>query len=100
MVFGKLFKSLSGTSSTAPKESTSEPLQYNGFTIEAAPLQDNGQFRTAGYISGECNGETKRIQFIRADQNVNEQAAIDHSIKKAKQIIDEQGIGLLERPLL
>ena len=52
---------------------------------------------TAGFISGEVNGEAKRVQFIRADQNSDLQAAIDHSLAKASQIIDEQGAGLLEK---
>ncbi|MDH3390101.1 MAG: HlyU family transcriptional regulator, partial [Gammaproteobacteria bacterium] len=67
------------------------------FAIEAAPINEDGKYRTAGYISGEAGGEIKRLQFIRADQNADLQAAIDHSVAKARQIIDEQGAGLLTR---
>ncbi len=94
MALGKLFKSLLGGGDQTPP---SEPISYKGFTIEAQPLNEDGKFRTAGFISGELDGESKRIQFIRADQNGELQAAIDHSIAKGKQIIDEQGQALLSK---
>ena len=95
MGFGKLIKSLLLGSSTT--DEPSEPVEYKGLTIEAAPINEDGKFRTAGYISGELDGEIKRVQFIRADTNSDKQTAIDHSISKARQIIDERGPGLLER---
>lgn len=102
MVLGKLFRSFFGSSSTVaqPVVELSEPLEYKGFTIEAAPLNQDGKFRSAGYISGELDGEVRRVQFIRADDNTDRQAAIDHSISKARQIIDEQGVKLLQKKLL
>lgn len=96
MALGKLFKSLLGTSGAAAEEA-GETFEYKGFSIEAAPLDEDGKFRTAGYISGEIDGETRRVQFIRADQNSDRQAAIDHSLSKARQIIDEQGKSLLQK---
>lgn len=100
MLFGKLFKSIFGASSGQPKEVSADPIQYKEFTIQAAPLIEDGQFRTAGYISGELEGEIVRVQFIRADKNGGEQAAIDHSVSKARQIIDEQGAKLLKQSRL
>ena len=50
---------------------------------------------SAGYISGEFEGETRRVRFIRADQSGSKQVAIDHSVSKARQIIDEKGVKLL-----
>jgi len=78
-------------------EEFSEPVQYKEFTIQAAPLNTDRRFRTAGYISGEVNGEVKRVHFIRADQNADLQVAIDHSLSKARQIIDEMGPKLLDK---
>ena len=95
MVFAKLLKSIFGGSSGAPGELSTDPIQYKEFTIEAAPIVESNQFRTAGYISGEFEGETRRVRFIRADQTGDKQVAIDHSISKAKQIIDEKGVNLL-----
>ena len=98
MALGKLFKSLlgGGASTAAP----AEPVDYKGFSIEAEPIDEDGKFRTAGYISGEVDGESKRVRFIRADQSSDRQTAVDHSIAKARQIIDEQGIRLLDKPQL
>ena len=97
MALGNLFKSLLGGAGQPQAE---EPVDYKGFVIEAAPLNEEGKFRTAGFISGEVDGEVKRVQFIRADQNADRQAAVDHSLAKARQIIDEQGAALLSRPHL
>ncbi|MCP4236216.1 MAG: hypothetical protein GY770_22000 [Aestuariibacter sp.] len=96
MALGNFFKFILGDKT--PK--ACEPITYKGFSIEAMPLDEGGKFRTAGYISGELDGEIKRIQFIRADQNASHKAAVDHSVAKAQQIIDEKGKRLLERDLL
>jgi len=78
-------------------DEASEAIEYKGFSIEAAPINTDGKFRTAGYISGEIDAEVRRVQFIRADETSDRQAAIDHSISKARQIIDEQGVKLLHK---
>ena len=100
MALGKIFKSLFSGKQGGEQAVSADPIDYNGFTIEAAPMPADGQFRTAGFISGEKDGEVVRIPFIRADQNSDRQAAIDHSIAKARQIIDEQGDTLLDRTQL
>ena len=98
MALGNFFKFLLG--GAAPTTEVSEPIDYKDFKIEAMPLDEGGKYRTAGYISGELDGESKRVQFIRADENADRQLAVDHSITKAKQIIDEQGKKLLKKTLL
>lgn len=100
-MLGKFFKSVFGGGSGdgeggAEASKSTATLDYNGFTIEAAPISEGGQFRTAGYISGEHEGEQRRVQFIRADVSSDKQAATDHSLSKGKQIVDEQGPGLLQ----
>jgi len=97
MALGKFFKSLLGGAVGSDQAQATAPVDYKGFAIEAAPINEDGKYRSAGFISGEVDGETRRIQFIRADQNSDLQAAIDHSIAKAQQIIDEQGSNLLEK---
>lgn len=97
MALGNYLKSLLFGAAGAAQPEPSEPIDYKEFAIEAAPINEDGKYRTAGYISGEVNGETRRIQFIRADQNAELQLAIDHSISKARQIIDEQGANLLNK---
>jgi hypothetical protein len=96
MAIGKLFKSLLGGAGSS-SHPAADPVDYEGFTIEPEPIDEDGKFRTAGYISGERDGETRRIRFIRADQSTSLEAAVDHSIAKARQIIDEQGKSLLDK---
>ena len=98
MALGKLFKSLVGGG--APREQISDPVDHKGFTIEAAPIEEDGKFRTAGYISGDLEGEVKRVRFIRADQHADLQTAMDHALAKGRQIVDEQGKGLLHKDRL
>ena len=99
MALGKLFKSLLGGGGE-PQEQISDPITHKGFTIEAAPIPEDGKYRTAGYISGELEGETKRVRFIRADQHASMDAAMDHAMAKGKQIINEQGKALLQKEQL
>ncbi len=100
MGLGKFFKSLLGDAIGDGQPEPSEPVTYKGFSIEAAPINEDGKYRTAGYISGELDGETRRIRFIRADQNADVTTAVNHSITKAQQIIDEQGNALLHKSQL
>jgi len=100
MGLGKFFKSLLGGAVGDGQPEPSEPIEYKGFTIEAAPINEDGKYRTAGYISGDLDGETKRVRFIRADQNADLATAVNHSVSKAQQIIDEQGKALLQKAQL
>ena len=97
MGLGKFFKSLLGDAVGDGQPEPAEPVDYKGFAIEAAPINEDGKFRTAGFISGDLDGETKRVRFIRADQNADLGTAVAHSISKAQQIIDEQGKALLKK---
>ena len=96
MSLGSFFKSLLGSSENEQVKPT-EPIDYEGFAIEAAPIKEDGKYRSAGFISGDLDGETRRIQFIRADQNADLNTAIEHSLSKARQIVDEQGQSLLKK---
>jgi len=91
---GSLFGGSKGESSTATQ---GEAVEYDGFTITPAPIKEGGQYRTAGTISRAGEGEQKQVPFIRADNNSDLNAAMEHSVRKGKQIIDEQGMAVLER---
>lgn len=92
-MFGKLF----GGSGEASAPEPAEAVEYNGFSIVAAPLKDGSQFKTAGSISKEVDGELKTVQFIRADNHSDRGSAVTHSESKAQQIVDEQGEGIFKR---
>lgn len=94
-LIGKLFGG-GGAKAAAP---AAEPVEYNGFTILPAPIAEGGQFRTAGSIQREREGQLQSVRFIRADNTADRTAAIEHSIHKARQIIDEQGAGIFDREM-
>jgi len=100
MVFRKLFQSLTGSTSEANdngskgSKNAAEPVSYKDLTITATPLSEGGQFKTAGTISQMVDGAEKKTEFIRADNHTSLDAAVEHSINKAKQIIDERGASL------
>lgn len=68
-----------------------EPVEHNGFTIVATPFSEGGQFQTCGVISREIDGEMREHRFIRADRFASRDDAIETTLRKARQIIDEQG---------
>ena len=71
-------------------------MTYKDVTIIATPLSEGGQFKTAGTISKMVDGVEKKTEFIRADNHTSADAAIDHSVNKAKQIVDERGASLFD----
>ena len=62
-------------------------LEYKGFTIEATPYKDGGQFQLAGRITKDG----KEHKFIRADKFTDRDEAASIAISKGQLIIDQQG---------
>jgi hypothetical protein len=83
------FKKLFGGGDNAPAAGTS--VEHNGFTIRAEPFKNAGQFQTAGVISKEIGGAMKEHKFIRAEQHASREAAVEFSLLKGRQIVDQQG---------
>ncbi len=63
---------------------------YKGFEISADPMRQGSGWVTAGYIRKTVAGEVKEHRFVRADTHTSRDEAIAFSIRKAKQIVDEQ----------
>ncbi len=80
-----------GSSETAGEGKPSAPVEYNGFTIRAAPYKAEGQYQTAGTISKDVGGVAKEHKFIRADRHASYDDAVEFSLAKARQIVDQQG---------
>ena len=66
-------------------------VEYEGYRIRPAPYPSRGAYQTAGSIEKEIGGELKEHRFIRAETHPSRDQAIEFSIAKAKQLIDEQG---------
>ncbi|SDU28975.1 HlyU family transcriptional regulator [Stappia sp. ES.058] len=92
MVFGKIFGGLFGGGGKGASSVEFPPVDYKGFTIVPAPTQRNGQWQVGGTISKpDAEGEMREHVFIRADQVPGRDEAAEFSLRKARQIIDEQG---------
>jgi len=97
-ILSKITAMFSSLNSKAPAEAPSaDPISYKDYTIVAQPIKEGSQYRTAGHISSE--GDDKKVQFIRADVSGDFDSAVEHSVQKAKQIIDEQGARMFERDI-
>ncbi|MFW5969503.1 MAG: HlyU family transcriptional regulator [Halofilum sp. (in: g-proteobacteria)] len=81
---------------------TSGPLQpgdtaaterYEGYELLARPIREGGVWRVAGTVrSGE--GESAEDQdFVRADTMADHDEAVQMSLLKARQLVDERGRG-------
>lgn len=81
--FSKLF----GGGGAAPETKTES---YEGFTITPNPAREGSRFRIGAMI--EKDGQSHHL--IRADMLETPEEANDASIRKAKQMIDEQGARL------
>jgi hypothetical protein len=78
----------------APSQTEAAPAassDYNGFTIQATPYQEGGQWQMCGVIEKEIAGETKSHRFIRADKFAGRDEAAEFTTRKAQQIIDQMG---------
>ena len=75
----------------APQEARAEPQDYEGFTILATPYKEGGQYQLCGVISKEIDGERREHRFIRADRFASMDDAVEMTLMKARQIIDQQG---------
>lgn len=64
---------------------------HKGCTIKAMPQPEGGQFRLQGVIEKDMDGTTKTHKLIRADLFSSVEDATDATIRKARQLIDEQG---------
>jgi hypothetical protein len=85
------FKKLFGGGSPAKDDKPAKAAEHKGFTIEARPFQEGGQWQTAGVVWKEIDGVRKEHRFIRADRFQSSDEAADFALSKGRQIVDEQG---------
>ena len=90
------WKSLFGGGSAASAPKASEPVEYNGFVIRPAPFKEGANYQTAGTIEKEIDGVRKEHRFIRADSHASMDAAVEFTIAKARQIVDQMGERMFE----
>jgi hypothetical protein len=92
-VFRRLFglSSPGGERADAPAAAAKQ-IEYKGFLVRATPYKaEGGQYQTCGIVSKEIGGVVKEHRFIRADRFAALDDAVDISLKKGQQLVDEQG---------
>jgi hypothetical protein len=85
------FKKLFGGGGATAAAKSVKSADHKGFTIEARPYKEGGQFQLAGVISKEIDGVRKEHPFVRADRFTSIDEAAEIALVKGRQIIDEQG---------
>jgi hypothetical protein len=66
-------------------------VEHKGFLVSATPYKADGQYQTCGIVSKEIGGVQKEHKFIRADRFASLDDAVEVSLKKGIQLVDEQG---------
>jgi len=75
-----------------PSAAVAKEIEHKGFLIRATPYKaEGGQYQTCGVVSKEIGGAVKEHRFIRADRFAALDDAVDISLKKGQQLVDEQG---------
>jgi len=92
--FKKLFGG--GDEGVGADPAGAEPNEiYKGVEIRANPPKESGgQWRIAGTVTKQIDGQPVTRQFVRADLVQDKAEAIRTSVNKAKLIIDQNGDGI------
>lgn len=87
----RLFGFGGGSDETAAPQPAGDPVEHNGFVIRATPYKEEGQFQTCGVVVKEVDGVVKEHRFVRADRFASLDDAVAHSLRKGRQLVEEQG---------
>lgn len=71
-----------------------ETVEYKGFSIQATPYSEGGQYQTCGLVTKETGAAKLEHRFVRADRFPSADDAAAQAIRKGKQLVDEQGEAL------
>lgn len=98
MSFLKKLFGLGGTAAAdgGTPAAAAKAIEHKGFTIRATPYKESGQFQTCGVVSKDIGGAVKEHRFVRADRFAGLDEAVEVSLAKGRQIIDEQGERLFD----
>lgn len=64
------------------------------YAVYATPVKEGAQWRLSGRIENDSPDGLMVRRFIRADLFSSQDDAIETTFRKAKQIIDQHGVGL------
>ena len=94
-----MFDFLKKIAAKGPTEPEAEPAtEYNGFQIIPQPRQEDGGWTTEATITRIVDGETQSHHFIRADKTGSRDGAVELTLNKCRQTIDQLGDRIFSRP--
>ncbi|MXN63376.1 hypothetical protein GR183_00535 [Stappia sp. GBMRC 2046] len=96
-IISGLFGGSGGASGSDAGPGSGISVEHKGFTIRPTPRQADGQWQVVGVISREIDGELREETFIRADKCASADEAVEMTLRKGRQIIDEQGMRLFSK---
>lgn len=74
-----------------PTETAAISVEHQGFAITPIPIREGSRYRISARIDKVVAGEARSHTLIRADVTDSYDDAAEASVRKAKQMIDEQG---------
>tara|TARA_R110002020_G_scaffold28146_1_gene89938 strand:- start:5424 stop:5720 length:297 start_codon:yes stop_codon:yes gene_type:complete len=93
-IFDSIRNLFGGAAASSPPQAANEPDSYKDFLIYAEPMAEGGQWRLAGRIVKGEGADAREHKFIRADIFTSKDEVEAATLRKARQIIDEQGTAL------
>jgi len=91
--FSKILGAFSGGDAASVAAGKEHMRKIGEYTVFATPRREGSQYRLAGRIEHEVNGEKQIRNFVRADVFASEDDTVETTFRKATQII-EQNPGL------
>ncbi|MFC5508842.1 MULTISPECIES: HlyU family transcriptional regulator [Hyphomicrobiales] len=80
-----------GQAAEAKPTGPAKTIEHNGFTIHATPYQEGGQWQLCGVVEKTIEGELKSHRFVRADRFPGKDEAVDFTLVKGQQLVDQAG---------
>lgn len=89
-----LLKRFTGGGRGTPEAEVVARESHQGFELRAAPIREGNVWRVAGSIAKVEAGDARTHDFVRADTYPSQDDAAAASLRKARQIVAEQGEAL------
>ncbi|MGL3605787.1 HlyU family transcriptional regulator [Rhizobium sp. G187] len=92
-ILSRILSIFTGSAPSAA-EAPAAAQSYKDCRILALPIAEGSQYRLAGRIEREMEGQLLERSFIRADVFTSRDDAVEGAFRKAQQIIDQNGASL------
>lgn len=85
------------TSGPLKPGATAAQERYEGYELLARPIKEGNVWRVAGTVRSGDGDSAEDRDFVRADTMADHGEAVQMSLLKARQLVDERGRGLSSR---